>query len=301
VLFVLFPMIGCDPASEPSKQPAESNGISATRPTPNGLNRVSRQAAETPLDTKPLSKQKSITDSDHPITTVRVSHAATSATGTIAGTVIYEADPKRRWRYSRYYITDRKKGRLAEAVVGLRSTQLKKLAPPSEPKEITINQKETRFTPETVAIRSGDNVRFTNSDPFIHNVHTTNPLCRFDDSIKTGQSFSQMFTQSGGIHQPIVLGCRFHSVMQSWVFVFDHPWFQITSTDGRFRLEKVPPGTYQLQMAHPAGELEWSQRVEVKAGETVTIDIRVSPDNLSNSGPFSRESKTSANLSRQTR
>ena len=242
----------------------------------------SAQTSETPLDTKPNAEQKSKADRNNSITIVSVSNAATSATGTIEGTVIYEADPKRRWRYSRYYVKDRKKGHLAEAAVGLRSTKLKKLAPPAEPKEISIDQKQTRFIPETVAIRSGDSVRFTNSDPFIHNVHTSNPLCRFDDSFKTGQSFSQTFTRSGGIHQPIVLGCRFHSVMQAWVFVFDHPWFRLTATDGRFRLKNIPPGTYQLKMAHPAGDLKWSQRVEVKAGETVTINIRVSPDNLSN-------------------
>ncbi|MCH7989677.1 MAG: hypothetical protein IID46_11100 [Planctomycetes bacterium] len=258
VLCVLFPMIGCDPTSESSEQPAEISGTT---------------------DAQQFSGDPSQNSS---ITTVNVSHTATSATGTIEGTVIYTADPKRKWRYSRYYVMDRKKGYLAEAVVGLRSTKLKKLATPSEPKETTIDQKQTRFIPETVAIRSGDSVKFTNGDPFIHNVHTSNPLCRFDDSIKTGQSFIQSFPRAGGLHQPIVLGCRFHSVMQAWVFVFDHPWFQITSTDGRFRLEKIPPGTYQLKMAHPAGDLEWSKRIEVKAGKTVTIDIRVSPDNLSN-------------------
>ena len=238
-------------------------------------------AADVNLDTKSNPGQKPETNGNNPITMVSVPNAATSAAGTIEGTVIYKADPKRKWRYARYYIEDRKQGHLAEAVVGLRSTKLKKLAPPSKPKATTIDQKETRFTPETVAIRSGDSVRFTNSDPFIHNVHTSNPLCRFDDSIKTGQSFSQTFTRAGGIRRPIVLGCRFHSVMQAWVFVFDHPWFQLTSTDGRFRLDKVPPGTYQLRMSHPAGDLQWSKKVEVKAGETVIIDIRVTPDNLS--------------------
>ena len=70
VLFVLFPMIGCDPASEATKQSAESNGISDTRPTPNEPNRESPQAAETPLDTKPNAEQKSKADRDNPITTV---------------------------------------------------------------------------------------------------------------------------------------------------------------------------------------------------------------------------------------
>jgi plastocyanin len=281
-LCVLFPMIGCDPTSESPEQPAESNRDSDAQHFSGNPSQNSSIATDKNLATKPNPEQKPKTDDNNPTTTVSLSGAATSATGTIEGTVIYEADPKRKWRYSRYYIENRKKGHLAEAVVGLRGTKLKKLATPSEPKETTIDQQETRFTPETVVIRSGDSLKFTNGDPFIHNVHTSNPLCRFDDSIKTGQSFIQSFPRAGGIHQPIVLGCRFHSVMQAWVFVFDHPWFQLTSTDGRFRLEKIPPGTYQLEIAHPAGDLEWSKRIEVKAGKTVTIDIRVSPDNLSN-------------------
>jgi hypothetical protein len=31
-------------------------------------------------------------------------------------------------------------------------------------------------------------------------------------------------------------------------------------------------------MSHPAGELRWRQPVEVKAGQTLRVDIRLSPD-----------------------
>jgi hypothetical protein len=33
-------------------------------------------------------------------------------------------------------------------------------------------------------------------------------------------------------------------------------------------------------MAHPAGGLRWRKPIEVKPGETLNVDIEVSPDNL---------------------
>ncbi len=56
--------------------------------------------------------------------------------------------------------------------------------------------------------------------------------------------------------------------MRAWVFVFDHPWFQLTGPDGAFRLTNVPPGDYRLDVVHPAGELRSSQTITVKPDET---------------------------------
>ena len=49
--------------------------------------------------------------------------------GTIDGTVVYRAGDKP-WRYARYYVSDPKKGLLAEAVVSLRAKSLRGLFPP---------------------------------------------------------------------------------------------------------------------------------------------------------------------------
>jgi hypothetical protein len=86
------------------------------------------------------------------------------------------------------------------------------------------------------------------------------------------------FERAGGVRQPVTVGCVFHSAMRAYIFVFDHPWYQLTAADGRFRLADVPPGEYDLEVAHSAGELRSRKRIVVKPGEVTQIDIRLSPD-----------------------
>ncbi len=202
--------------------------------------------------------------------------AAGSEAGTIEGTVTYQADAKRPWRFARYYVNSAKTGELAEAVVALR-------AKPSVDSErpattIGIDQANFQFTPETVAIRQGDSIRFTNSDTATHNVQSSGEIANFNANTPGGGSHTFRFDKAGGTRQPAMIGCVFHSAMRAHVFVFDHPWYAVTPSTGRFRLENVPPGEYELEMVHPAGELRSRKRVTVRPGENVRVDIRVSPD-----------------------
>jgi hypothetical protein len=89
----------------------------------------------------------------------------------------------------------------------------------------------------------------------------------------------QTFKVATGIGHPLRVGCVYHSAMRAWVFVFDHPRFKVTTADGAFRWDGLPPGTYTLDVVHPAGELRGSASVTVKAGETVKAELRLSPDN----------------------
>ncbi|MCA9212235.1 MAG: hypothetical protein KDB27_04150 [Planctomycetales bacterium] len=201
-----------------------------------------------------------------------------TSTGTIEGTVTYQADKSRPWRYARYYVKNRRAGQLAEAVVALTDRSLRNHERAEKPQTIVIDQKDFRFDPETVAIRAGDLVKFTNSDNAVHNVRTINPLHSFNVNMQSGGKHEEKFDRASGIRRPYRLGCDYHSSMRAWVFVFAHPYFQVTKADGKFRLDDVPPGDYDLEMAHPAGELKWTQKIKVTSGETTKIDIQVSPD-----------------------
>ena len=204
-----------------------------------------------------------------------------TTSGAVEGIVTYQADASRPWRYSRYYIKDPKAGQLAEAVVaisgpGIQPQTVEKLEP------AVIDQKDFQFIPETVAIRAGQSVKFLNSDKELHNVNSFQPKHSFNVVMPAGGEHVEKFTHAGGLARPYRIGCVYHSAMRSWIYVFDHPWYQVTAADGRFRLSGIPPGAYKLEMAHPAGQLRFSQMIEIKAGETTQAEIRVSPDNLPN-------------------
>lgn len=201
---------------------------------------------------------------------------SSDGTGSIEGVVTYHADPARPWRYARYYIKQAKTGELAEAVVALRAKR-----PANEKRDaetVVIDQQNFQFQPETVAIRAGDSVKFTNADQATHNVQATSDIATFNVTMPGGGQQTVRFEKAGGTREPVQVGCVFHSAMRAYIFVFDHSWFQVTPASGKFRLSNVPPGEYDLEMAHPAGGLRWRKRVNVKPGETARVDIRVSPD-----------------------
>ena len=204
--------------------------------------------------------------------------AAAGGTGTITGKVVYKSNPERPWRLGRYYIRNAAKGELAEAVVAISRRGLKGPDAAREPQTATIDQKDFQFTPETIAIRAGDQVKFINSDPQVHNVQTSHARQSFNVNMQPDGEHVERFRSAGGIRQPYRIGCVFHGAMQAWVYVFDHPWFQVTVADGTFRLNDVPPGDYRLEVAHPAGNLLASQDITVKAGESTTADVQLTPD-----------------------
>jgi plastocyanin len=197
--------------------------------------------------------------------------------GDIEGTIYYRNDPRHKWRLARYYLKSPKTGELAEAVVALNGSALKRFSSSRVPTVKSIDQKEMRFVPETVGIGTGDRVRFTNSDPQSHNISLADPRLRFSDTIAPRQEAVETFAKASGIRHPFALGCTFHSQMQGWIYVFDHPFFQVTKNDGRFRLEHVPPGDYRLDVAHSAGELHASRPVHVDPKAVVKIEIILTP------------------------
>jgi plastocyanin len=202
-----------------------------------------------------------------------VARAADTNTGTVTGRIRYQPDTARPWSLSRYYLNN---GFLAEAVVALEGAGL--TAPAVTPATVWVDQKNFQFVPETVAIRAGDSVRFTNSDEALHNVMTFQGAAPMNVNLPQGHEHVHLFPEGKGFDQQIQLTCVYHGAMRGWVYVFPHPFFGLTGKDGQFRFENVPAGTYRLRVVHAAGELEWSQSVTVKKGEPVEISIALGPD-----------------------
>lgn len=215
-----------------------------------------------------------------PSSFILADEAETTKGFTVEGTVIYHPDESRPWKLSRYYIKDRKKGMLAEAVVALTGSSLMK---PMPAKTVQMDQVAFQFVPETIAIQAGDSVKFTNNDEAVHNVMTNDGGEPINANMAKDETLVHRFDQAGGINRPVRIGCVFHGGMRAWIHVFDHPWYSVTSKNGDFRLTDVPAGDYILSLSHPAGQLSWERHVTV-AGD-VKLDIDVSPDNVSKPKP----------------
>jgi hypothetical protein len=67
--------------------------------------------------------------------------------------------------------------------------------------------------------------------------------------------------------------CDVHGWMNAYVGVLEHPYFQVTSKDGKFTLKGLPPGTYTIEAWH---EKLGTQEVKVTLGAKETKDANFS-------------------------
>ncbi|MBS1149405.1 MAG: hypothetical protein H6Q89_1103 [Myxococcaceae bacterium] len=113
--------------------------------------------------------------------------------------------------------------------------------PPAEP--AVIDQQGMKFVPRVLSILRGTTVAFRNSDPVRHNVFTPDAEKYNLGTWPTGESRTHVFAKSGVYRQL----CAVHPEMEAFVIVLDNPFFAVTDADGKFRIEKVPPGGYTLK------------------------------------------------------
>jgi plastocyanin len=153
--------------------------------------------------------------------------------------------------------------------------------PPGAP--ATMNQRQFIFEPQVLAVRAGQPVHFTNDDPASHNVRSqdANSANAFNISTLAGvaEPAVQRFVATPA-NRPIQLSCDLHASMIAWIYVFDHGQFAVTGPGGRFRIAQVPPGRHRVAIRQPAGKLERDLAVDVRAGETVRIDVRFTAADL---------------------
>ncbi|HET7585142.1 MAG TPA: carboxypeptidase-like regulatory domain-containing protein [Gemmatimonadaceae bacterium] len=64
-----------------------------------------------------------------------------------------------------------------------------------------------------------------------------------------------------------------HPWMRAWIRVFDQPYFDVTDRRGAFRLDSVPPGTYQLSAWHDRLGTH-TQTVTVRPGEETRVTVQ---------------------------
>jgi plastocyanin len=141
----------------------------------------------------------------------------------------------------------------------------------AEPARAAMDQRNETFVPHVLAITAGTIVDFPNSDRFYHNVFSLSKAARFDlGRYAAGRSKPVRFNQPGIVR----VFCEIHSHMNAFILVFGHPFFSTTDTDGRYRINNVPGGTYNV-VAWNEGTTSDSKTVTIAAGGIAELDFAI--------------------------
>ena len=139
----------------------------------------------------------------------------------------------------------------------------------SDQAHVVLDQRHETFVPHVLAITTGTVVDFSNSDRIYHNVFSLSKAARFDlGRYAFGKSKSVQFERPGIVR----VFCEIHSHMNAFILVFSHRYFAMTDAEGRYRIDNVPAGTYNL-VAWNEGTASDPKPVTVADGGASELDF----------------------------
>jgi plastocyanin len=114
---------------------------------------------------------------------------------------------------------------------------------------VTLDQQGCQYKPHVMGIMVGQQYKILNSDGVLHNVHT---LPKVNPSFNKGmpptlKEATTVFQKPEAVFQ---IKCDVHPWMSAFTAVFTHPFFATTSTDGKFTISGLDPGTYEISAWH---------------------------------------------------
>jgi plastocyanin len=114
-----------------------------------------------------------------------------------------------------------------------------------KPVHVRMLQRDKRFTPHVLAVRTGTIVDFPNADPIFHNAFSNFDGQIFDIGLyPPGTSRSLRFRRAGIVR----VFCNIHSSMSAVIVVLDTPYFASTDVEGHYQIPNVPAGRYRLHV-----------------------------------------------------
>jgi plastocyanin len=141
---------------------------------------------------------------------------------------------------------------------------------PSTP--VVLDQNGCQYKPHVMGIMVGQTYKILNSDGILHNLHAL-------PKVNTGFNKPMVATMkettaSFGKPEPIFpIKCDVHPWMQAYIGVYNHPFFAVTGTDGKFTISGLDPGTYELTAWHERLGMQ-TATVTVGASDTKKQDFK---------------------------
>jgi hypothetical protein len=166
-------------------------------------------------------------------------------------------------------------GGLANVVVYVKSG-LGHYRYPTPQTPVILDQKNCMYAPHVLALMVHQPFSVANSDPTMHNVHV---MARHNRQWSSSQPVDSAPLKST-FERPefaIPVLCNIHPWMRAYVFAFDQPYFAVTSTDGKFAIKNLPPGTYTIEAWHEQRQtLDQTVTLAPKESKVITFTFHSS-------------------------
>jgi len=153
-------------------------------------------------------------------------------------------------------------GNLQNVVVFLKGDNVKGSAP-KDP--VKLDQKGCQYVPHVIDITVGQDLIATNSDTFLHNVHTLPENSEPSNTAQPTKDENGIKLKPVKAPEIFKVKCDVHPWMGAWVAAFDHPYHNTTAEDGSYEIDTagLADGTYTI--------VAWQEKLRESEPQKVTI------------------------------
>ena len=139
----------------------------------------------------------------------------------------------------------------------------------SKEKEVIFDQKNCRFIPHVLLVRTDQQIRVKSDDAISHNTHSK-PIKNNAENLVVAPS-----DRKGIVLKPMTLVekaptqvvCDLHPWMVAYWVVLDHPYAAVTDKNGNFEISNLPAGPHEFMVwQESAGWLDRKYTVTIKDG-----------------------------------
>ena len=132
-----------------------------------------------------------------------------------------------------------------------------------------LDQSDITFVPHVLTVVAGQEVKIHNSDAIMHNLNASSRKNRPFNKSQLGGMTSTVTFRAPEI---VPIRCDVHSQMSAYIAVVPNRFFARPDASGAYRIENVPPGTYELVAWH---EKYGTVTTEITVGDGQTVSSAV--------------------------
>ncbi len=164
-------------------------------------------------------------------------------------------------------------GELQETVIAIRG--IKKGKPYNQKMQV-FHIDRCRANNYAIGIVNGEDILIENTDPIRHEIATyqfyKSKVRQTSNKAVTPRA-SQVrsaFVKPGS--EEFIMKCNLHPFLQTHGLFVDNPYYTITDKNGRFNIDGIPPGTYEVTAWHPYLEASHGT-ITIEAGKPATLNF----------------------------